>query len=587
MVSDGGDEDEILVVQAKVGNQEIRIINAYGPQEDEQQNSLSFWQNIEAEVISAADENCSIIIQLDANAKVGSPVIVSDPNEQSNNGKLLMEMIKRQNLFLLNATDLCKGKITRHRTTKNGEEKSILNYIIVCETLFLKLVKMLIDDERIHTLTKYVSTRGRVQKSESDHNLLFCQFDLSYRSKNSKEDRRTIFNFKNAESQEMFHEITSKSDIFVDIVESKNCVEEKSNLFVQSLNRIFSQTFKKIRVNKAIKRSNSTEEYMKVKSKLKILLRNSPNNEIKIFISRKIETVEEIISLDCSEENVKKVNDYIGSLEAENGCFSQCGMWQLKSKLCPRPLDPPTAKLDKNGKLVTNPQKLLDLYLETYSDRLRHREMKKEYADVFHLKNNLWKLRLEKCLQVKTEAWTEKNLKIVLNKFKKNKTRDPLGMVNETFKPGVIGGKLERAILSLLNSIKSESVVPTILRLANISSIWKRKNSKLSLESDRRIFVLCVLRHMLDKLVYNDLYPEIEANMSNSNIGAMKNKNIRNHLFVVYGKINSVVRGESPCVDIQIFDLIKCFDVLWLEDVMNDLYDSVPHSGQNDKLAFL
>ena len=163
---------------------------------------------------------------------------------------------------------------------------------------------MLIDDERIHTLTKYVSTRGRVQKSESDHNLLFCQFDLSYRSKNSKEDRRTIFNFKNAESQEMFHEITSKSDIFVDIVESKNCVEEKSNLFVQSLNRIFSQTFKKIRVNKAIKRSNSTEEYMKVKSKLKILLRNSPNNEIKIFISRKIETVEEIISLDCSEENV-------------------------------------------------------------------------------------------------------------------------------------------------------------------------------------------------------------------------------------------------------------------------------------------
>ena len=91
----------------------------------------------------------------------------------------------------------------------------------------------------------------------------------------------------------------------------------------------------------------------------------------------------------------------------------------------------------------------------------------------------------------------------------------------------------------------------------------------------------------MDKLIYNDLYPEIEENMSNSNIGAMKNKNVRNHLFVVYGIINSVVRGESPCVDIQIFDLEKCFDVLWLEDVMNDLYESVPHSGRNDKLALL
>ena len=75
--------------------------------------------------------------------------------------------------------------------------------------------------------------------------------------------------------------------------------------------------------------------------------------------------------------------------------------------------------------------------------------------------------------------------------------------------------------------------------------------------------------------------------MSNSNIGALKNKNIRNHLFVVYGIINSVLRGESPSVDIQIFDIVQCFDALWLEDVMNDLYDSLPLSGQNDKLTLL
>ena len=38
-------------------------------------------------------------------------------------------------------------------------------------------------------------------------------------------------------------------------------------------------------------------------------------------------------------------------------------------------------------------------------------------------------------------------------------------------------------------------------------------------------------------------------------------------------------------MDIQIFDLKQCFDALWLEDVMNDLYDALPQTGQNDKLA--
>ena len=265
---------------------------------------------------------------------------------------------------------------------------------------------------------------------------------------------------------------------------------------------------------------------------------------MKIFLIKKIELIEEIISLDCAEENINKVNEYVRNLESENGGFSQNGMWKLKLKLCTRPMDPPTAKLDKTGKLVTNPDKLLRLYLETYSDRLSHRKMKEEYEDIFHLKNQLWYMRLEKCSNIKTEKWTQKKINVVSKSLKNNKTRDPLGMVNEIFKPGIIGEKLELSILALMNSIKSENLIPTFMRLANISSIYKKKNSKNDLENDRGIFVLCVLRKVLDKLVYADLYPELEDNMSNSNIGAMKNKNIRNHLFVVYGIINSVVRGE-------------------------------------------
>ena len=92
---------------------------------------------------------------------------------------------------------------------------------------------------------------------------------------------------------------------------------------------------------------------------------------------------------------------------------------------------------------------------------------------------------------------------------------------------------------------------------------------------------------MLDKLIYLDKYPDLDTSMSDSNIGARKNKNVRNHLFTVYGVINSVINGGQGCIDIQIYDLIKAFDALWLEDCLNDIYDALPEKKRDDKLALL
>ena len=75
--------------------------------------------------------------------------------------------------------------------------------------------------------------------------------------------------------------------------------------------------------------------------------------------------------------------------------------------------------------------------------------------------------------------------------------------------------------------------------------------------------------------------------MSDSNIGARRKKNIKNHLFVVYGIINSILHEEKFCIDIGIYDIEKCFDALWLEDCLNDLYDTLPEEEHDDKLALV
>ena len=74
------------------------------------------------------------------------------------------------------------------------------------------------------------------------------------------------------------------------------------------------------------------------------------------------------------------------------------------------------------------------------------------------------------------------------------------------------------------------------------------------------------------KIIYNEEYETIDSNMSDSNIGARKRKNIRNHIFLINGVINDIIQKKKNCVDIQILDYRQCFDSMWLDECVNDLY---------------
>ena len=76
-----------------------------------------------------------------------------------------------------------------------------------------------------------------------------------------------------------------------------------------------------------------------------------------------------------------------------------------------------------------------------------------------------------------------------------------------------------------MDGIKQTFKFPEFMELTNISTIYKNKGSRYDLENDRGIFILSVLRKLLDKLIYEEKYPEIDCMMSDSNIGAREGKN--------------------------------------------------------------
>ena len=81
------------------------------------------------------------------------------------------------------------------------------------------------------------------------------------------------------------------------------------------------------------------------------------------------------------------------------------------------------------------------------------------------------------------------------------------------------------------------------------------------------------VRSILDKLIYNDKYETIDQSMSCSNLGARKNRNIRDHLFVINAILNDVTKRKKN-VDIEIMDIAKCFDKMWYEETGNDIFNA-------------
>ena len=58
------EEVEILIVQCQIEKMKLRVINAYGPQEDDPfEKRALFWQTLESDIVQAKKDNCMVYDQ--------------------------------------------------------------------------------------------------------------------------------------------------------------------------------------------------------------------------------------------------------------------------------------------------------------------------------------------------------------------------------------------------------------------------------------------------------------------------------------------------------------------------------------------
>ena len=243
--------------------------------------------------------------------------------------------------------------------------------------------------------------------------------------------------------------------------------------------------------------------------------------EEKEEMMRKENSIVDQIGEEISKRHRDKVFSIIDTVSNEYGTMNQLSVWDLKKKLIPsKTAAVPIGKTDSKRNLVTDQDGLKRLYLQTYVHRLRNRPIKPRLKKILHMRMKLFQSRLQLSKSRISREWTMIDLNSVLSDLKLKKCRDPSGLLNKLFKSDVAGSDFKTALLCLFNGIKRELKIPQFIQLADVSSFYKGKGKKCDLSNERGIFIVSIFRYIMMRLMYRDKYDIIDANMSDSNIGA-------------------------------------------------------------------
>ena len=152
-------------------------MESYGPQENVTSNSelKKLYESISDQVDTGKENNQQIIILGDFNAKIGN-YIKNNKETITKGGRHLKRLVEKQNLCIINGeSNKCEGLWTREQ----GEEKSVIDYVITTKKDLNTIKTMKIDEEKEFGIYK-VEIQGTKQcrKIYSDHNAIMLNMDF-------------------------------------------------------------------------------------------------------------------------------------------------------------------------------------------------------------------------------------------------------------------------------------------------------------------------------------------------------------------------------------------------------------------------
>ena len=558
------DNKNIIVGRIKIGSQVIRIILGYAPQETENvDDTEEFFEDMAVEVQKCLRMNESMIILGDFNAKIDETIecdkVVIRP--LSRNGGIMKDLlIEPYRLNVLNFSPKCSGKWTH--VIRTTEEKSVLDYVMVDNSLEMKVTDLIIDEPTLYCPFRTKSENKVRRTVYSDHNAMILKMKITKDNK-SKTGAPELKKWKvttkgvSLLTEEIKKSCSNKS------LDKEISSQENYDRFEKTLHSVLDKCFHKTSSSRT-KRETISPQYEELSRKINHFSRKGK-------VQRKVAQKYRLKILKLNEEKAseKKAETFKVILNqlTEKEKFSAQGFHKLhkaltgKSPLC-------TSIINDKGQEVFGEEGIKEVYRSEFYQRLKSRDIDHDLRRLQALTELLCHLLTTECSQIAEEDFNMDELDVVIEKLKKGGACGPDNIPPEIFIEG--GMPLKLYLLDILNNIKNSQKIPSQWNEVCITTIYKNKGVKKLLENHRGIFLTVIASKVFERLIMERIRVYTE-NMSKLQAGSKQKRSPADQTFMLRSAITHARYLNIPLY-LTFYDFKQCFDNLWLEDALLSLW---------------
>ena len=566
------EKSEQLWVEVTNGKEKFMIAICYGLSDSRSSEEETEEWFYELEKEYAVNVGTPVLIIGDMNAHVGNDAdgIPGNTDNINKNGQQFRDLNNRRQLTFMNSTSKCEGLWTRN--DPNGT-KSAIDLVIANEEMQPLVKKMKIDEEGEWTLTRYRKIQGKQEVKPTDHNTIIVELNLAAQRIIKK---KTIWNLKNEESLMKFRSMT-ENIVMKEKWNTGGDPDEKYNRWQQQLKKVMYTCFKRVTVkskignpeiNKAIQEKRKIRREIRKLKKIKEMKEGVILAAMEKALTNKVSTITVMIE----EERKKVIESRMEKLVNSNKGSSE--IWKIRKNVTRRN----EAKLaidDKDGNLLTDQEEIRTRYVEYYEDLMKSREPDEQLLELIEMKDEKFRMNMEVQRYEDEEMnspFTLEEIQKVLRESKGGKSPGPDEITSEILK--VAGTNLRESLLKMMNWFWKHEVLPKKLTEVTIKSIYKGKGATTDLKNHRGIFIGNSILKTYDSLMSNRVKPQLEAEgYTEYQAGGRCNRSIADHLFVLRSILEHHIYIKKELL-MEFLDLVKCFDKLVLQYVMNDMWEA-------------
>ena len=539
------------------GTIKMRIGIIYMPQESRTKLAVlqEIYKEIETEIVAAISQGDSLLIMGDMNCKVGN-IIPGNKEEITKGGRLLLKMIKKHGLGIVNADECCEGLWTRIE----GDQRSVIDYIMVLEEDMKLVQSMVVDEDKDITPYYNQSVDGdEYERIYTDH----CTITMTMNLTIQNETQQTYCKVLDKEGYVKFRE-QLKEERVSEIIDNRD-IRKTYTIWNDKILKIRDRCSRKVKIRKQWKVNRKLSV---VKKRISRELRSAVDkNRIKT-----LKYMKKVISEQIDEEEHKKkfirIERTVAEIKKSGGVNSNT-FWDVRKKLTNRKKETAHAVIDENGEKKESPEEILTVYSTWYKNLLSTRpaetDTEKQAEEVIDMVSRSMKAIASHQTPRKT---TIEEVEAVVKKLNPKKAKDSASWRNSLILEG--GEEMNTSLKNIVNQVDSQENIPDEWEKMEILANNKKGN-KMLMNNKRGLFLTNNISKVYERVVKRRNDENFRKCITEWQTGGLKDRAPIDNTFLINSIIeqNNYLKKNTYLV---LTDAEKCFDKLWLDDGIYELW---------------